>query len=150
MPTLRVEIKWDKPTNEDWLGADSVEVNLNAYCATTKFKVRELTDKLTASEALFGFVGWLTMRAEETVMSGHHDAGVIADLVGEFCKVNSLVEPGKNWFDNLTHPDSSDLPDIKLEKIDEPPSFRWWLYNLAYLFIGRTKLWSKVGPRIWE
>lgn len=63
-----------------------------------------MPDKLTASEALYGFCGWLTSRKEETIMSGHHECGVIADLVKEFCNVNQLEEPRSGWAEHLIHP----------------------------------------------
>jgi len=60
--------------------------------------------KLNASEAVYGFAGWLTTRAEKTVMSATDDAAPIADLVAEFCKTNDLEEPTENWPKNLIHP----------------------------------------------
>jgi hypothetical protein len=61
-------------------------------------------DVLSASEALFGFMGWLTTRDAEVTFSEHHDAGVAVDLVSEFCKVNNLKDPSSGWDKNLTHP----------------------------------------------
>jgi len=62
--------------------------------------------ELSGSEAIYGFCGWLTTRKKVTKMSSVHDAGVIADLVVEFCKVNNLQEPRDKWIDNLIHPTS--------------------------------------------
>lgn len=59
---------------------------------------------LSASEALFGFTGWLTSRPERTVMSSRDEAGIIADLVGEFCDANQLPEPRTGWTTNLVYP----------------------------------------------
>ncbi len=53
-------------------------------------KTREEETTLSASEALFGFAGWLTSRPERTVMSSKDDAACVADLVGEFCDVNNI------------------------------------------------------------
>lgn len=61
-------------------------------------------ETLTASEALYGFVGWLTTRTEGTIMSSRHDASKPACLVAEFCKANNLAEPRENWTDYLTTP----------------------------------------------
>jgi len=61
-------------------------------------------DKLTASEALYGFCGWLAMRKEKTVMSSSDDAAPIAELIDQFCKENGLAEPRKGWEYNLIHP----------------------------------------------
>jgi len=60
--------------------------------------------KLNASEAVYGFAGWLTTRKEKTVMGSNIDCAPIADLVGEFCKVNKLDDPSENWPNNLVHP----------------------------------------------
>lgn len=67
-----------------------------------------MPDKLTASEALYGFAGWLTSREEKTVMSSMDDAAVIADLVNKFCETNNLEDPRSDWGDNLTHPPIGD------------------------------------------
>lgn len=63
-----------------------------------------MDDKLTASEAVYGFCGWLTSRDEETVMSSRCDASKIAELVEQFCEENGLGAPRDNWTDNLIHP----------------------------------------------
>jgi hypothetical protein len=63
-----------------------------------------MTDKLTASEAIYGFAGWLTTRDEKTVMSATDDSAPIADLVAEFCKENNLADPHDGWENNLIHP----------------------------------------------
>ncbi len=59
---------------------------------------------LSGSEALYGFIAWLTTRKEEVTFSGHHEASIAADLIDRFCKTNHLTEPRDNWSDNLTHP----------------------------------------------
>lgn len=63
-----------------------------------------VSDKLTASEAVFGFAGWLTTRDKKTVMSAFDDAAPIAELVKQFCDENGLAEPRNGWEDNLIHP----------------------------------------------
>jgi len=62
-----------------------------------------MTDKLTASEAVFGFAAWLTCRDEKTVMGSTYDSAPIADLVAEFCKENGLDDPRDGWANNLIH-----------------------------------------------
>ena len=61
--------------------------------------------ELTASEALYGFVGWLTTRMETTKMGAEHDAAGIADLVKTFCDANDLSDPGEGWEQRLVHPE---------------------------------------------
>ena len=63
-----------------------------------------MNDKLTASEALYGFAGWLTCRKETVIASSSHDAAIWADLVKTFCDENNLEEPREGWQNNLVHP----------------------------------------------
>jgi hypothetical protein len=63
-----------------------------------------MNDKLTASEAIFGFCGWLSGRKEKTIISSSDDMAPIADLVTVFCKENHLQEPRPGWDNNLIHP----------------------------------------------
>lgn len=61
-------------------------------------------DKLTASEAVYGFAAWLTTREVPVYFSVTHNAGIAAELVNEFCKANNLKEPRDNWHTHLVHP----------------------------------------------
>ena len=63
-----------------------------------------MSKELLASEALFGFVAWLTTREDITQMSASHDCAGIADLVQEFCDTNNLAKPVDGWHENLVHP----------------------------------------------
>lgn len=163
MPSLTVKIEWGKPKDERWLNADNVAICLNNCCSNTKFKVSEVLqvfgarievcNELTASEALHGFVGWLTSRSEETTMSGHHDAGKPSDLVGEFIKANQLSAPRDGWQYELNRDDwQIGLSEIKEggPVLGEPRTFRWRLYNLAFRVFGNTRLWPKLGRKIWN
>ena len=67
-------------------------------------------DKLSASEALFGFMGWLTSLETPVTFSGRHEASTAAQLVDEFCKANNLAEPREFWHLNLVHPTSRPTP----------------------------------------
>ena len=61
--------------------------------------------ELTASEALYGFMGWLTSRREVTPeFSAKHDAAPAAELVNQFCIENKLPDPRNGWENNLIHP----------------------------------------------
>lgn len=59
---------------------------------------------LSGSEALFGFMGWLTSRNKEVTFSGHHEASEAAILVQVFCDENKLPEPRNDWHIHLVHP----------------------------------------------
>lgn len=62
------------------------------------------SDRLIASEALFGFAGWITTRDEEVIASAKHDAAVWANLVDTFIRENNLENPRNCWENNLIHP----------------------------------------------
>ena len=52
---------------------------------------------LSASEALYGFIGQITSSSEKIVLSSSDNCARIAVLVGEFCKKNNLQSPGSDW-----------------------------------------------------
>lgn len=68
-----------------------------------KIEAENLT--LSASEALYGFCGWLTMRSEKTIMSGVDDCAPIVELIARFCDENKLCEPREDWNKNLHYPE---------------------------------------------
>ena len=70
--------------------------------------------KLNASEAIYGFCGWLTTRKEETKMGSKNDCAIIAELANEFCKENKLEEPRNGWENILIHP-SGQISSSKVE-----------------------------------
>lgn len=78
----------------------------NGWCWSCwkSHQIMKMGAKISASEALFGFCGWLTSRDESITMSGCHNAGDAADVVALFCKVNDLPEPRPGWDKNLVHP----------------------------------------------
>jgi hypothetical protein len=53
--------------------------------------------RLNASEALYGFVGWLTSRKRKTVMGANEDASEAVNLISEFIKVQKLPRARENW-----------------------------------------------------
>ena len=60
--------------------------------------------QLSGSEALYGFMGWLTSGSKRVgPFSAIDDAAAAAELVDEFCKVNGLADPRANWEELLTH-----------------------------------------------
>ena len=89
---------WDVETKEN-----------EGYHGLTGDDVRTVIDaavgnQLSGSEAIYGFCGWLTMGPKQVVMSASDDAGVVADLIKQFCDKNKLDEPREDWTKNLTHP----------------------------------------------
>lgn len=63
-----------------------------------------MSDKMIASEALYGFAGWLTTRQEPLMFGASHECAPVADAVKEFCRVNDLEEPRDRWEHQLIHP----------------------------------------------
>lgn len=61
-------------------------------------------NEMSATEALYGFCGWLTSQDEKTIMSATDDAAVISDLVQQFCKTNNLTDPRDDWVEKLIIP----------------------------------------------
>ena len=63
-----------------------------------------MDNKLTGSEALYGFMAWLTTQQVETTVGSSQDCAPIVELIDTFCKTNGLSEPRENWTEFLTHP----------------------------------------------
>ena len=59
---------------------------------------------LSASEALYGFMGWITGFDDQVTFSSTHNASLAAELVDEFVKINNLAEPRNEWHIKLRHP----------------------------------------------
>lgn len=65
--------------------------------------------ELNSSEAIYGFAAWLSCRRERTVFGSTCDCGNIAELVKEFCEVNSLPIVREDWHKSLLHPGEETL-----------------------------------------
>ena len=65
-----------------------------------------MNETMTASEALFGFMGWLTCRREAVTLGAAHDAAVVVDLIKHWCEVNNLPPPRNYVYPgNITQPE---------------------------------------------
>lgn len=64
---------------------------------------------LTASEALFAFVGWITTFDVTLIAGAKHDAAVWAHLVDEFIKANEFAEPREGWDRLVAYPEKDVL-----------------------------------------
>lgn len=49
--------------------------------------------RITPSEALYGFMAWLTTRDEPVTLSAKHDASIAARLIDSWLKANKLPNP---------------------------------------------------------
>jgi hypothetical protein len=61
---------------------------------------------LSPSEAVFGFVSWITTRDGVVKAGAAEDASKWAELADEFCKANGLAWPRDDWTEHLKHPES--------------------------------------------
>lgn len=61
-------------------------------------------DKLSASEAIYGFVSWMTTRDEKLSIGADSDCAPFPSLIEEFCEANKLSPVGEDWPMNLIHP----------------------------------------------
>ena len=64
--------------------------------------------KISASEAVLGFMGWLTTRDETLMISANHVCGPAADVVKEFCDANNWPAPRPGCTKWFVHPSSKD------------------------------------------
>ena len=64
-------------------------------------------EELTASEALFGFMAWLTSFDAVEFLEMLKNNGKAADWVAKFCEVNHLAEPRVNWVKGFTMPEGN-------------------------------------------
>ena len=60
--------------------------------------------ELSPSEAVYGFVAWLSGREEVTKMGSKNDCANLADKIQLFCETNNLTDPKDHWEKNLIHP----------------------------------------------
>ena len=79
-----------------------------AYDAGRHDGLNEL-EVLTASEALFGFAGWLASRDKEIAFSCTADIVPVMELLEEFCETNQLAEPRSGWGKILRMPVGSNV-----------------------------------------
>lgn len=61
-------------------------------------------DTLSASEAIYGLLAWLTCRDEAVTFSAKHDAAIAAELAKQFCEENNLADPKDDFHTRLIHP----------------------------------------------
>jgi hypothetical protein len=61
-------------------------------------------DTLSASEAVYGLLAWLTCRDEVVTFSARHDAAIAAELAKQFCEENNLADPKDDYHTRLIHP----------------------------------------------
>jgi hypothetical protein len=75
-----------------------------------------IMETMSPSEAIYGFLGWLTTRPEVTKFGGACDCAPAAQLADKWCKENDLDEPTDVFPDNIKHPKSEPGSKIKGEE----------------------------------
>lgn len=69
----------------------------------------QFIDQLSASEALYGFMAFLTCRKKVTTLSSSHTPGDLPERINEFCLRHKLPLPRSNYAKNLISPPKEDL-----------------------------------------
>ncbi len=59
---------------------------------------------LNPTEALFGFVSWLTTREQTLKIGPKEDAAPLAELLQEYVNVNKLPHTRPDWMDRIRTP----------------------------------------------
>ena len=65
-----------------------------------------------ASEALFGFVGWLITLDNKIITSAKHDATIWTKLIDEYCRANNFQPPRNNYHKLLVVPGREKLNSV--------------------------------------
>ena len=58
-----------------------------------------MSERITNTEALYGFVSWLSTRTDQVIVSRHNDSAPIIALVERFRKLNGWDRPREGWED---------------------------------------------------
>lgn len=83
---------------------------------------------LNATEALYGFCGWLTTRDKPVIMSARHTSDVPAEMIFAFVDAQGLPQVSKDWDKILRpmadiKPDLTNDPALVVNTVIHPPSF---------------------------
>lgn len=66
--------------------------------------IQFLVEELSASESIFGLMGWLTSRKKRISLSSTDDASEAAEVIDKWSKANNLKPPRKDWHMKIVHP----------------------------------------------
>lgn len=103
----------DEGTMIGWF-ANAIEHGHIVLRARESEALKREPKELSAAEAIYGFVAWLTTRRAPTVMSAADECGPLPPLIERFCRTNHLAPPRDGWDRVLTHPAND-------PKLDGPP-----------------------------
>lgn len=60
--------------------------------------------EMSASEAVYGLMAWLTTRDKNIILGATHDSSEPAELIGKFIDENNLEQPTEAYPDNIKFP----------------------------------------------
>lgn len=69
--------------------------------------VKAQAQPITAADAVYGLLAWLSGRDEVVTLSARHGAAIAADLAKAFCEENGLQQFSQDYPDNLKYPKSA-------------------------------------------
>ena len=98
--TKNPAIAQDKETMLGWF-CNSIMAGYDAAQRRWEARARE---RLSASEAVYGFAAWLTTSPVPITLSALHECGPVVELIREFCHTNHLPEPREEWTSSLRYP----------------------------------------------
>jgi len=113
----------------------SVDVLSGAIATLARYAFNR--NRLTPSEAVFGFAAWLTTRDRPVALGSNHDAAVAAELCNRFISTNNLGDCRPDWNQVLKHPETTDDDRAQLQlpplaAVDLMAAFvSWALVELA-------------------
>lgn len=61
-------------------------------------------ERVTASEAVYGFSAWLTTREKAITIGALHESTTLIELAKKWIDENNLPEVTLNYPDNIKHP----------------------------------------------
>lgn len=88
---------------------------LRESASTYKPKTARERDNLSASEALFGFMSWLTTRPGTLEIGARHEAPQFAVLVAMFIEAQGLSDPAEDWAQRLVPMGDRDVRFSRVE-----------------------------------
>ena len=73
---------------------------------------------LSAAEALYAFIGWLSTQEHPFTISARHEVGAWAELISQFCESQRLDEPRLGWSARvLPCPSTDSVAKTQMDKL---------------------------------
>lgn len=64
------------------------------------------------TEAIYSFLGFLTTRDKEVILSSHNDCAPVAQLAAAFCEANKLPVTTDNWPNWIAPPNTEHITNV--------------------------------------